>query len=148
MQRKTMQKLEGVSINCSKSHTLLHQLPAISGKSHHVKLQTQPPQPTEKKTLLSFNSQKKTSTICLSLLTSVKIGFLRYWGKRKGGEGHRLTFLLLAGFTILATRPEKHDTKCPPCLQSLYSPDTAALHLWCCRAMRWAVRCRRACWWV
>lgn len=124
-----MQKLEGVSINCSESHTLLHQLPAISGKSHHVKLQTQPPQPTEKKTLLSFNSQKKTSTIYLSLLTPVKIGFLRYWGKRKGGEGHRLTFLLLAGFTILATRPEKHDTKCPPCLQSLYSQDTAALHL-------------------
>ena len=64
---KTMQKREGESINCSESHSLLHPLPGISGKSHHTESPTQPPQPPEKKTLLRFNSQKKTNTGCLSL---------------------------------------------------------------------------------
>lgn len=127
-----MQKWEGKSINCSENHSLLG-----LGSLERVttwRYKWSRPGSQEKKTLLSFNSQKKTNSVCLSLwlLISLKTkpALRGTEAKRKGGEGQKLTFLLLTGSRLLATRPGKQDAKCPVCPQSLSSPGTATFPLW------------------
>lgn len=124
-----MQKWEGKSINCSENHSLLG-LGSLERVSTWRYKRSRPGS-QEKKTLLSFNSQKKTNTICLSLrlLISLKTkpALRGTEAKRKGGDGQKLTFLLLAGSRILATRPGKQDAKCPACPQSLSSPGLLSL---------------------